>query len=132
MLKLIIHYVLTAIVFFAIDILWLGLIAKKFYGRNLGHLLSPDVNWIAAVIFYLMFIGGIMIFAVYPNMEKGMNSVLLYGALFGLITYATYDLTNLATLKNWPVNVVVVDMIWGTVLTAIVSISSAYILKFLN
>lgn len=103
MIKTGLVYLLTAGVFFALDMLWLGLVAKNFYQRHLGHLLSERVNWAAAIIFYLLFIVGIFIFCIVPAAEKGsLGRALLLGALFGFFTYATYDLTNLATLKQWP------------------------------
>lgn len=110
-------------VFFAIDIIWLVLVAKKFYNRHLGFLMKPDINWYAAIIFYLLFIGGLVTFVISPAVTKNsLVHALLYGALFGLITYATYDLTNLATLKDWPILVTVVDLAWGMVLSASVSV----------
>jgi uncharacterized membrane protein len=115
-------YGIGFLVFLAIDAVWLGLIARQFYGKYLGHLLSPTPNFIAAGIFYLLFIISILVFAVIPGLNQ--NSVIkavMLGALFGLITYATYDLTNLATLKDWPLLVTVVDLIWGTVLSASVA-----------
>lgn len=131
--KIILSYVLTAAVFFAIDMLWLGLIAKGFYNKHLASFLSPNVNWFAAIIFYLVFIAGILVFVVFPAHEKGsLSHAALYGALFGIVTYATYDLTNMATLRNWPLTIVVVDIAWGAILTALVSISGWYILKFLS
>jgi uncharacterized membrane protein len=82
-----------------------------------------DINWPAAIIFYLVFLVGLVIFAVYPAVEKGQwQYALFYGALFGFFTYATYDLTNLATLRDWPLSVTIVDMIWGTVLGMSVSV----------
>jgi uncharacterized membrane protein len=131
-MKLLIHFFLTTVLFFAIDILWLGLIAKSFYGKQLGHLLSPQVNWTAAIVFYLIFIGGILFFVVYPHRDASLSTVVLYGVLFGFVTYCTYDLTNLATLKDWPIKVVVVDIIWGMVLTGLVSSGSWWILRLLN
>jgi uncharacterized membrane protein len=126
------HYILTALVFFAIDIVWLGFIARSFYRKYLANFLAPSVNWPAAIIFYLIFIVGILIFAVYPAAQKdSFMHALTYGALFGFFTYATYDLTNLATLNNWPLPIVFVDIIWGTVLAASVSIASFYILKMI-
>jgi len=131
--KLIIAYLLTAVVFFAIDLLWLGVIAKNMYNRYLGNFLSDQVNWTAAIIFYLLFIIGISIFAIYPSVNKDSpGHAILMGALFGFFTYATYDLTNLATLKNWPIQIVFIDIAWGAVLTAAVSISGYYIVKMLN
>ena len=110
-------------VFFIIDMVWLVLVARKFYQEQIGFLMRPDVNWIAAIIFYLIFIAGLVAFVISPAVIKqSWKHALLYGAFFGLITYATYDLTNLATLKNWPVLVTVIDLIWGTVLAASISI----------
>lgn len=110
-------------VFFVIDIIWLVFVAKNFYQKHIGFLMKPDVNWTAAIIFYLIFIAGLILFVISPAIEKqSWVHALLFGALFGLITYATYDLTNLATLKDWPVIVTVVDLIWGTFLAASVSV----------
>jgi uncharacterized membrane protein len=110
-------------VFFAIDMVWLGLVAKKFYNQHIGFLMKPDITWYAAIIFYLLFIVGLITFVISPAIEKQswMHAV-IYGAFFGLVTYSTYDLTNLATMKDWPVIVTVVDLVWGTVLSASVSV----------
>ena len=116
-------FIIALPVFFAIDIIWLVAVAKKFYKEQIGFLMSPDVNWTAAIIFYLLFISGLVVFVISPAIEKqSWHHALFYGALFGLVTYATYDLTNLATLKGWPVLVTVVDLVWGTVLGAAVSV----------
>lgn len=110
-------------VFFVIDMAWLGLVAKKFYDQHLGFLMKPDITWYAAIIFYLLFITGLVTFVISPACEKhSWLHAVLFGALFGLITYSTYDLTNLATIKGWPVIVTVVDLIWGMVLSASVSV----------
>jgi len=110
-------------VFFVIDMLWLVLVAKKFYQEQIGFLMKPDINWPAAIIFYLLFISGLVIFVISPAFEKhSWIHAILFGGLFGLITYATYDLTNLATLKDWPLLVTVVDLIWGTVLASSISL----------
>ena len=131
--KLVASYLLTMVVFFAIDLLWLGVVAKGIYNKYLGGLLADQVNWTAAIIFYLLFIVGIFVFAIMPAIEKdSWVKAILYGGLFGFFTYATYDLTNLATLKNWPVTIVFIDIIWGIILTASVSISGFYITKWLN
>ena len=131
--KLIGSYVLTMVVFFAIDLLWLGVIAKNFYGRHLSDFLAEQVNWTAAIVFYLLFIVGIFIFVIIPSYEKqSYLHAIIYGALFGFFTYATYDLTNLATLNNWPVKIVVVDIIWGMVLTATVSVSGYFITQWMH
>ena len=131
--KMIISYLLTTLVFFVVDMLWLGLIAKNIYRKYLGALLSETVNWAAALIFYLLFIAGIFIFVIYPSIEKqSPERAIVLGAIFGLITYATYDLTNYATLKGFPVNVVIIDLIWGTFITTLVSISGYYITKYVG
>lgn len=131
--KLLLGYFLTTIVFFAIDMLWLGLIAKGLYNKFLGSFLADQVNWTAAIIFYLLFIVGIFVFAIMPALGKeSFSHALLYGALFGFFTYATYDMTNLATLKDWPVQIVIIDVIWGAVLTASVSISGYSIMRWLQ
>ena len=131
--KIIISYLLTVIVFFAIDMVWLGLIAKDLYHKYLGSFLSDKVNWTAAIIFYLLFIVGIFIFVIYPSVEKKslINAVIL-GALFGFFTYATYDLTNYATLKNFPLNIVIIDLAWGSFLTSLVSIAGYYIVRMIS
>jgi uncharacterized membrane protein len=108
---------------FVIDIIWLVLVAKDFYQRQIGSLMRPDIGWFAAIAFYLLFIAGLVVFVVSPAIEKhSWTHALLFGSLFGLITYATYDLTNLATMKDWPVLVTVVDLLWGMVLSASVSV----------
>ena len=121
-------YFITLPVFFLVDMIWLGLIAKNFYAKYIGYLMKTDINFVAAIIFYLLFIVGLVIFVISPAIkEASWMHALLYGALFGLITYATYDLTNLATIKDWPLIVTVVDLIWGTTLAALVSIISYFI-----
>lgn len=115
-------YAIAFPVFLAIDLVWLGLVAKGFYARQIGVLLKPDVNWGAAILFYLLFVVGLIFFVITPALEKGSwVHALLFGALFGLVCYATYDLTNLAIAKDWPMLVTVVDLIWGAVLAASVS-----------
>ncbi len=115
-------YAITLPVFFAIDLIWLSLVARKFYAEQLGLLMKTNVNWVAAISFYLLFIVGLILFVISPAVEKhSWVYALVFGALFGFFTYATYDLTNLATLKNWPLLVSLVDMAWGTILAASVS-----------
>jgi uncharacterized membrane protein len=110
---------------------WLGVIAKGFYQEKLVSFLGP-VNWTAAIIFYLIFIVGILVFAVAPALEsQSVMKALVLGALFGFFTYATYDFTNLATLKDWPVIVVFVDVLWGMVLSGCVATVSYLIGKSL-
>ncbi|MDA3891509.1 MAG: DUF2177 family protein [Salinivirgaceae bacterium] len=131
--NIIISYLLTFIVFLMIDMLWLGVVAKNLYQKYLGGFLSETVNWTAAFVFYLIYIVGISIFAIYPavNKDSAQNAIIM-GALFGIFTYATYDLINLATLKGWPLPIVFIDIVWGAVLSAIVSFSGYYIVKWIN
>ena len=119
MLKL---YGLTALVFFAIDLVWLGVVASGFYQRHLGHLLATQVRWAPALLFYLLFILGILVFAVLPGLSAAsLPRAVALGAFLGLFAYATFDLTCAALFEGFPNVVVVVDMIWGTVLSAGVS-----------
>ncbi len=121
-------YAIALPVFFAIDMVWLGLVANSFYASQIGFLMKGNINWVAALTFYFLFIIGLVLFVIAPAVEKGSwMHALLYGALFGLITYATYDLTNLATLKDWPLLVTVVDMAWGATLGALVSTVTFFI-----
>lgn len=113
-----IAYVSTLIAFFALDMLWLGLIARKFYANQLGSLMADSPNWLVAIVFYAMYIVGIVFFAIRPAIEaEQVLKATLYGALFGFFCYATYDLTNLATLRDWPTKMVFVDILWGIILT---------------
>jgi uncharacterized membrane protein len=114
-------YLITLAAFLSIDMIWLGLVARTLYRNYLGFLMAPKPNWLAAIIFYLLFVLGLLIFVILPGVkENALGATLLRAALFGLITYATYDLTNLATLKDWPVFITVVDMVWGTILSVAV------------
>jgi uncharacterized membrane protein len=125
-------YLLTVPVFFIIDLIWLGVVAKSFYQKNLKYILSPNVNWTAAIIFYLIYIAGILIFAVLPAVAKdSLRHAAVWGALFGFFTYATYDLTNLALLKDWPIIIVIVDILWGVVLCSAVATLSFFVAKSL-
>jgi len=125
-------YLLTVPVFFIIDLIWLGVVAKSFYQKNLKYILSPNVNWSAAIIFYLIYIAGILIFAVLPAVAKdSLRHAAVWGALFGFFTYATYDLTNLALLKDWPIIIVIVDILWGVVLCSAVATLSFFVAKWL-
>jgi uncharacterized membrane protein len=126
-------YFATLVAFFLIDMVWLGLVARTFYRKHLGFLLAPTTNWIAALIFYLLFILGILVFVIVPGLQDhSLKTTLLRAALFGLVTYATYDLTNLATVMNWPQLITVVDLTWGTVLSMAVSYVGFMVGKFLG
>jgi uncharacterized membrane protein len=121
-------FLIALAVFTAIDMVWLVLVAKNFYREQIGFLMKPDINWTAAIIFYLLFIAGLVTFVISPAVLKhSWVHALLFGALFGLITYATYDLTNLATMKDWPVLITIVDLAWGMVLSASVSLVTYFI-----
>lgn len=116
---------ITTFIFFAIDMAWLGGIAKNFYRDKLGFIFTGQVNWTAAFIFYILYILGILYFVILPGFSHhDWKMVLLNGALLGFLCYATYDLTNMATIKQWPLIVVIVDILWGTVLTGSVSVLS--------
>ena len=117
--RMLLTYVVSVPVFFAVDMIWLGVIAKGFYRKALEPLLTPNINWTAAIIFYFLFLAGILIFALIPGMAKrSLGYTVLMAALFGFIAYATYDLTNLATLRDWPLMLSIVDMLWGAFLSA--------------
>ena len=126
-------YGLTFLVFLAADFLWLGLIAKRFYNRQLGHLFAENVNWAAAFLFYLIFVLGLMVFVIVPAFKSGAwVQAAWMGAFFGLVTYATFDLTSLALIRDWPATMAVVDILWGTVLSTIVSTAGYGIARWLS
>ncbi|MFW5853360.1 MAG: DUF2177 family protein [Patescibacteria group bacterium] len=126
-------YLIAVPVFFVLDLLWLGLVARGFYQKQIGFLLKESVSWPAAMIFYLLFVAGLVLFVIWPAVETGSwIKALALGAIFGLVTYAAYDLTNLATIKDWPLLVTVVDLIWGAVLGAIVSVITYFLFSFFN
>ncbi|MDX1502848.1 MAG: DUF2177 family protein [Thermoanaerobaculia bacterium] len=115
-------YAASFVAFLALDLLWLGVVARGFYREQLGDLLRPDTRWGAALAFYLLYIAGVVVFAVLPAAEKAsLVRALVLGGFFGLVAYAAYDLTSLATTRGFPLLVAVVDLIWGTVLTASVA-----------
>ncbi len=112
-------YITALLAFLSIDLLWLGVLASNLYKEQIGFLMTDDVRWGAALLFYALYVFGLVFFVVFPAFkEQNLSHALVYGALFGLICYATYDLTNLATLKNWPLKLTVYDLMWGTFLSA--------------
>ena len=116
-------YIATMIAGLAIDSIWLGVVARNLYKNQLGSLLAENPNWFAAIAFYLLFVVGVVVFAIAPAISAGSPwKALALGSLLGLVTYATYDLTNHATLKNWPLIITLVDLAWGTFFTATISI----------
>lgn len=125
-------YIVALIVFFVIDLVWLGAVAKKLYRNELGFIMRDKPNWTAAIIFYLIFITGMVFFVIDPAVEKGSWTYALFaGLFFGFITYSTYDLTNLATLKDWSLKITVIDLIWGSSLGGIVSTITYFILNII-
>jgi len=120
MSKMLIAYGVTAVVFLSIDAVWLGYVARGIYVDQIGHLMRERPNFGAAAVFYLIFVIGIVFFAVNPALERGAPLVALgYGALFGFFAYATYDVTNYSTLRDWPIGVAVLDTVWGATLTGV-------------
>ena len=125
------RYLVTLGIFLVLDSIWLGLIADGFYRERIGHLMGP-VNWQAAALFYLVYIFGIYYFALMPSLREAEGAVTAAakrGAAFGIVAYATYDLTNLATLRGWPVDMVIVDICWGMALTASVAAASCFLCR---
>jgi uncharacterized membrane protein len=123
----VIAYLSTAVVFFALDYVWLTRVAIGFYRQNIGELLLATPNFAAAGIFYLFYVVGIVYFAVMPAVTaSSVLTAILNGAILGLLAYGTYDMTNLATLKGWSLTVSVVDMAWGAVLTATAAAAGYY------
>ncbi len=115
-------YALMAATFFAIDLVWLGVVASGFYRNALGHLMRESPAWPAAITFYAIYIGGILVFAVLPGLEaQSLGRSVVLGLFLGLVAYATFDLTSAALFRDFPWTVVVVDLAWGSVLTATVA-----------
>ena len=121
-------YAIAFTVFLATDAAWLTLIAKNFYAKHIGYLMAKNPNLWAALIFYLIFIAALIFFVITPALDKQMwTHALLAGLFFGLVTYATYDLTNLATIRDWPLIVTIVDLIWGMFVSASVSVITYFL-----
>jgi uncharacterized membrane protein len=110
----------TLVIFTLVDLFWLIKVAPKLYRKYIGHLMADKVNRIAAALFYVIFIFGLVFFVIQPNQDNLLQAILA-GGVFGLVTYATYDLTNLATLKAWPIPITIIDLLWGTFVTAATS-----------
>jgi uncharacterized membrane protein len=120
----------TLIFFFLIDMTWLGFVAKNIYAENIGLLLRKsggtlEPNWYAAIFVYILFVIGILVF-VLPNVNGGYIKAIIYGAIFGLVTYGIYDFTNYSLLANWPLKITVIDVVWGTFLCALVSLFATF------
>ena len=123
------YFAVTFVVFMGIDLIWLGFVAKNIYSKYLGYLMAPNVNWLAAMVFYVIFIIGILYFVIAPSLvDRDFTQLVIRAMLFGFITYATYDLTNLATVRDWPITITIIDLIWGTTLSTSVSVISYLII----
>ena len=117
------HYLIAAVIFTVIDMVWLLVIAKNLYKSKIGHLMAEKANVAAAIVFYLLFIAAMVFFVISPAVARqSWLYALGAGAFFGLVTYATYDLTNLATLKDWPLSLTIIDLAWGTFISGITSL----------
>lgn len=124
------HFPLVLASFLALDAIWLGVVAPRFYQSQIGFLLRDTPNWYAAGLFYLIFVAGLTVFVVTPAIRHQSLSECVYkGALFGIVTYGTYDLTNLATLRGWPVIVSLVDLTWGAMLCATTALVSGSLIR---
>lgn len=119
-----ISFPICVLSFLILDAIWLSWTVKSFYQTQIGHLLAPSPSFLTAGIFYLIFTLSLCIFVIFPSLQYDYSIIktLFLGTIFGLVTYATYDLTNQATLNSWPILVTIVDMIWGSFLSATVSI----------
>lgn len=124
-------YCVAVPIFLLIDLLWLGVVAKGLYQRQMGHLMLSTPNWPVAFLFYLLFVVGLVLFAILPAIKgDSFSYALLYGALFGFFTYMTFDLTNLAVLKDYPWTIAVIDIIWGVTLSASVSVATFFAARY--
>ncbi len=122
------YYFIAFIVFFLIDLLWLGVIAKELYSEQIGFLMTDQIRWGAAILFYAIYIAGLVVFVILPaTRSASWEYAVLYGAAFGLVCYSSYDLTNLATLKNWPLQITLYDILWGTFISATTATSTYFI-----
>ena len=131
MFKSVVAYVAVLAAILVLDAIWLGAVAKRFYAERLGYLMAPNVRWWAATLFYLLFAAGVLYFVVLPRAGAGsLGRTFLAGAFFGLIAYATYDLTNQALVRDWPVVVTLIDLGWGALLTGTVSVIGLRTLRF--
>jgi uncharacterized membrane protein len=132
-MKYLLLYILTFLVFLGIDAVWLLFISKDLYANNIGHLMADKAQLLPALVFYLLFVVGVLVFAVIPSYQaQSMSKLLRLSALFGMMTYATYDLTNLATLKDWPLKITIIDITWGTSLSTVTGLAGYYIAQLIN
>jgi len=127
------RYIVILLVFLVIDAAWLGLVAPKLYKSQIGHLMAEKTNLYAALIFYFIYALALLVFIVNPSVDKqSVMHALIYGAFLGFVMYATYDLTNLATLKDWPISITVIDLVWGTFVKGLTSAAASKIIQTFN
>ena len=132
-MKLLGLYGITALVFLLVDLVWLGLVARGFYRAQLGHLLRADVLWPVALVFYAVYVAGILVFAVLPALDAGsLTRAVALGAFLGFVAYATFDLTALALLRDFPATLVGVDLAWGAALTSAVAAAGFVVGRWLG
>ncbi|MET0544563.1 MAG: DUF2177 family protein [Variovorax sp.] len=129
--KYLLAWAATFVVMLAIDMLWLGVIAKSLYQQGMGNLMAPQPRLAIAALFYVMYPIGLVIFAVLPGMSAdSLARAALLGALFGLFAYGTYDLTNLAVVRDWPVGLSFIDMAWGTFVSGLSAVAGMAVLRY--
>jgi len=125
-------FLVSFVTFLILDAIWLGVISKNFYAKNLSDYLTNDIVWPAAIIFYLLFNIGLIVFVILPAIEENSYiTLIIYALLYGLVTFSTYELTNLATIKNWPVIVTIVDIMYGMFVAVVCSLTTFYLHKYL-
>lgn len=129
--KHLVAWAATFVVLLVIDALWLGVVAKNMYQSAMGDLMSPEPRLAFAAVFYLIYPIGLLIFAILPGTEaQSLVRVAVLGGLFGLFCYATYDLTNLAVIRNWPLALSFIDIAWGTLVSAVAATAGAVALRW--
>lgn len=125
-------YAVMAVTFLAFDSVWLGVVAKNLYKKYIGHVMATNPNFIAAAVFYMLFLFGLLMLVVIPaGKAHSLTQALWGGALFGLVCYATYDLTSQAVIKNWPTTITVIDLFWGTFVTTVVALVGYWVASVL-
>ena len=130
-MQYVVAYAASAVVFLGLDLVWLGLIARSFYARQLGDLLRDSPSLAVAALFYAFYVGGIVLFAISPALQsQSWRTALVLGLLLGLLAYGTYDMTNLATVRGWPIAMSVVDLTWGSCLTAIAAAAGYAVVRW--
>ena len=128
---LFISFIFASAIFLIIDIIWLSFAVKNFYKPNIGPLLNDKPVMWAAILFYLIYVVGLTLVVLQPALaNKSVFQAFWMGIVFGVVAYGTYNLTNMATIKNWSVNVVIVDMVWGGILTGVAAGMSLYITNY--